>query len=199
MLLHLTDTNHFEASIIFLTGDLNVDMLKDTALTRACLEFVSDSMNMLRHDMVHPYSEMSTRPRSGSHLDCLALKATCPYTVVQFWNRIWAGDDHTTMGIELTVVSVSVEEQSAPVDDVNSPLRYDYKQCTTTEIEAYRGSLEGYVNAGLRDRLLGHVHDSDGDTVVSQSKRQSRLAVSPCLLSAAIHKAASCHASWGTS
>jgi hypothetical protein len=148
---------------------------------------------MLRHDMVHPYSEMSTRPRSGSHLDCLALKATCPYTVVQFWSRIWAGDDHTTMGIELTVASISVEEQPAPSDDANSHLRYDYKQCTTSEIEAYRRSLEDYVNAGLRDRLLGHVEESNDDTVVSQSKRQRRLAVNACLLSAAIHKAAGMH------
>jgi hypothetical protein len=32
VLLHLTDTNHFDASITFLAEDLNVDMLKDTSL-----------------------------------------------------------------------------------------------------------------------------------------------------------------------
>jgi hypothetical protein len=35
VLLHLADTNHFDAPITFLAGDLNVDMLKDTALARA--------------------------------------------------------------------------------------------------------------------------------------------------------------------
>ena len=97
--------------MVVLLGDLNVDMLKCTPHSKRLQTAMLDDLGMRRLDVEGPNAYWVTHVRRASHLDCIALRASCEHEVVDTWNRQWArvkkgtqdSVDHKSLGLSLNL------------------------------------------------------------------------------------------------
>ncbi len=89
--------------LIILAGDMNVNMLLTNTGTSNLTEFIDARLGLTRQDMVGDNVSWHTRIRSGTHLDCLAYSCDHPHEILRDWNHQWAGDDHTSLGLEIII------------------------------------------------------------------------------------------------
>jgi hypothetical protein len=150
---HIREAEQFGSDATYLVGDLNVDMMRDSACSRAVDDFVHTRLHMTRQDVQGVNRTWATRPRSSSHLDCVAFKTKTCHKLLDYWNREWAGDDHTTLGVCLSMQNKHVEPVKSKKENNNQPLKYNYKECSKSEIAAYAATLECLAMAGLKERL----------------------------------------------
>ena len=189
--LHMLKLQPYRPHVCFLMGDLNVDMKADNAKKDRLLSFMTD-LGMKRIDMIGSNADWVTRPRTGTHIDCLAVKAMVDCTRVSEWNHLWAGDDHTSLGTKMLLrVSVGDEEEA----EVELPLavKYRYKNFSEDEKRRYGHTTDEYMLAGIEERIELHLTMANNKERIRQVQKDALVATDACLLEAALQKSADMH------
>ena len=190
---HYLAITDFKATVTFMTGDLNVNMLVDTPKSRYVGSFIADRLQLTRQDMVGDNALDVTRPRTATHLDCIAYVTVQVSTVTGYWNHLWATDDHTSLGVRLEVPHARAEKEKSRAEPRSSPLRYDHKKFTEEEKQRYSTTLDKLIHAGIGSRIETHLRQASTSPDIALQRKVWLLAVDACLVSAAIHKAADSH------
>ena len=189
------------AQVVLLMGDLNVNMLAGTPCARRLTTEMRDMLGMRRVDMEGDGSTWVTHIRGASHLDCLAIRASCVHEVKRTWNRNWArvragtrdSCDHTSLGLELSVTAVPEHAEEQEWQNVAHPVKYKYKLATEEQKGKYGEAFESTIDAGIQD-----LADALSRTTLTESRdaREQReevraeAQVVTCLITAAAHRAA---------
>ena len=105
-----------------------------------------DNLGMRRLDVEGPNAYWVTHVRRASHLDCIALRASCEHEVVDTWNRQWArvkkgtqdSVDHKSLGLSLNLTAVPEHVEESQWSNVAHPVRYKYKLATGKTTDAIR-------------------------------------------------------------
>ena len=148
-------------------------------------------------DMTGANAQWITRPRTGSHLDCLASRCLIEHKITEEWNHIWAGDDHTSLGMKIVVEvpGTGNENDGTLEEDPYTVIKYRYKNFTEDEKKRYAGTTDNYTSAGIEERIDHHLKLADhGSTQpLERHQKEAIVATDACLISAALHKAADMH------
>lgn len=181
--------------IIFVVGDLNVDMLVADAWAELVRDLLETKLGMTRADMLGANATWVTRIRSDSHLDCVAFKSQVTTQVNRTWNHRWAGldkTDHTSVGTSLSFrTEVPVEE--AKGRDKYEPVKYRHKEFEKADLQRYAKTGESLTAAGLGVRVKRHLELAEAGKHVPQAEKNNIVAVDTCIIEAIMHASARKH------
>ena len=155
--------------MIFLLGDLIVNMLKCTLHSKRLQAAMLDDLGMRRLDVEGPNAHWVTHVRESSHLDCIALQASCEHEVVSTWNRKWArvkrgtqdSVDHKSLGLSMNLTAMPEQVEEQQWYNVAHPVKYKYKLATEYQQTRYGAAFTATIDVGIQtlaDTLCSRTH-----------------------------------------
>ena len=189
------------AQVVFLLGDLNIDMLKCTPLSRRLQATMLDELGMRRLDMEGPNAGWVTHVRGASHLDCIAMRASCDHEIASTWNRQWArvkkgtqdSVDHKSLGLSLNLTAVPEQVEEQQWSNVAHPVKYKYKRATEEQKAQYGVAFTATIDAGIQalaDALYTRTYTEGESRQNMRANARAEVQVVTCLITAASHRAA---------
>ena len=139
--------------------------------------------------------------KGASHLDCIALRASCEHEVVSTWNRQWArvkrgtqdSVDHKSLGLSLNLTAMPEQVEEQQWSNVARPVKYKYKLATEDQQTRYEAAFTATIDVGIQtlaDTLCSRTHAEGNDRQDMRESVRAEVQVVTCLITTAAHRAA---------
>jgi hypothetical protein len=195
----VTEASARGAQLIIVAGDTNENiMLAPNTRTDALFNGLHD----ISHDLVRLDATTEermawiTRPRSGSHIDmlCCMHANSGIISCTAAWNHLWGNDDHSSLGVRITIRTSHTQVVGEEKPPVWHLLRFKWEGTTDEQKALYATKLLDILNSGIHERLTYHDTLANGSlygTPTAILSREAKVALcnaDACLLAASLHR-----------